>query len=72
VRAVAVNGDGRLVISGGADGMVRAWNSGSGTEVAHYTWDAPILYCGITGVERLVVVGDQRGQVLTFTLEGWQ
>jgi WD40 repeat protein len=50
IWAIALSGDGRLVVSGGRDGMVRLWDTRSGAELRTLHPDRRYERMDITGL----------------------
>ncbi len=68
VKALALPPDGRWLVSGGWDKVLRLWDLASGQVVARYVWELPIESCGLCAIgEGLrIVVGDKQGNILFF------
>jgi len=69
VTAVAVTAGGRLAISVSEDKTLRAWELGSGGELAAFTADAPLKCCAISVDGKTIVAGDESGVVHYLRLE---
>ena len=71
VHAIAVSPDGRWLVSGGWDCILRIWDLTSGKVVSRYTWQLPLecleLVSTPNGTLRLIV-GDKQGNILFFEI----
>jgi WD40 repeat protein len=68
VKALALSPDGRWLVSGGWDKVLRLWDLASRQVVARYVWELPIESCDlcVTGNSLRLVVGDKQGNILFF------
>jgi WD40 repeat protein len=69
VNSVALSVDGRLALSGAEDNTVRVWDLAAGRTVAVFHHSRPVTAVALARQERIVVVGDDLGNVLFFRLE---
>lgn len=68
VKALALSPDGRWLVSGGWDKILRLWDLASGQVVARYVWELPVESCDlcVTANGLRLVVGDKQGNILFF------
>jgi WD40 repeat protein len=71
VDALAMPGDGRLLVTGGWDRTLRLWNLVAQEEVGRYTWEVPIARAATVAREgrEVVAVGDHQGAVFFLRIE---
>jgi WD40 repeat protein len=71
VWSVAVTGDGTTAVSGGHDGSVSVWDLATGTRVARWDGDYPIISCtALPGRPLKIGIGQQQGQPYLLELRG--
>ena len=68
VQALALSPDGRWLVSGGWDKLLRLWDLSTGKVITRYLWELPIASCDLyaSGDQLKLVVGDKQGNVLFF------
>lgn len=71
VAALAVSGDGRLVVSGDVEGWLRAWDPASGQRLAQWRQEGAVTDLALGSDGKLLVVGSQDGGAALVTIPGF-
>ena len=72
VTAVVASADGRLVVTGDMDGVVRAWDPGAGARVAEWRLDGAVTALALASDGGLLVVGCQDGGASLVEVPGFR
>ena len=71
ITAVVASPDGRLVVSGAMDGIVRAWDPVAGTQIAQWRMDGAVTALALASDAKLLVVGCQDGGATLVDVPGF-
>lgn len=69
VWSVAVTSDGQYAVSTSFDNTMKLWRVSSGTVIATYHTESPLLSCEITPDDRTIVAGDLDGRLHFYSIE---
>lgn len=72
IRAIEFSGDGRLVIAGGDDRVVRVWEAGTGRELSRYNLGVSVHAVALKPYGELALVGGADGTVALFRTDTGQ